>query len=71
MYEKMEELDDDENDMLNLPFGVSATETSGLGFQVKITEDLDGLTVKLLSRIRTCRRAIASRVEGEIMVVGL
>jgi len=45
MYEKMEEPDDDENDMLDLAFGL--TETSRLGCQVVMRKELDGLVVKL------------------------
>jgi ferredoxin len=50
LYEKMEEPDDDENDMLDLAFGL--TETSRLGCQVKMTKELDGLVVKLPSMTR-------------------
>lgn len=45
MFDKMEEPSDDENDMLDLAFGL--TETSRLGCQVIMTKDLDGLVVKL------------------------
>ena len=50
MYNKMEEPDDDENDMLDLAFGL--TETSRLGCQVKMSKELDGLVVKLPSMTR-------------------
>ncbi|KAK3171497.1 mitochondrial matrix iron-sulfur protein [Lepraria neglecta] len=50
MYDKMEEPDDDENDMLDLAFGL--TETSRLGCQVKMNKELDGLRVKLPSMTR-------------------
>ncbi|KAF2844709.1 ferredoxin [Plenodomus tracheiphilus IPT5] len=50
LYDKMEEPDDDENDMLDLAFGL--TETSRLGCQVKMTKDLDGLVVRLPSMTR-------------------
>ncbi|TGZ84744.1 ferredoxin [Ascodesmis nigricans] len=50
MYEKMEEPSDDENDMLDLAFGL--TETSRLGCQVKMTKELDGLVVRLPSMTR-------------------
>jgi ferredoxin len=50
LYDKMEEPDDDENDMLDLAFGL--TETSRLGCQVKMTKELDGLVVKLPSMTR-------------------
>jgi ferredoxin len=45
MFDKMEEAEDDENDMLDLAFGL--TETSRLGCQIKMTKELDGLVVKL------------------------
>jgi len=45
MYDKLEEADDDENDMLDLAFGL--TETSRLGCQIKMTKELDGLRVRL------------------------
>jgi len=50
MYDRMEEPSDDENDMLDLAFGL--TETSRLGCQVKMTRELDGLVVKLPSMTR-------------------
>lgn len=50
MYDKMEEPDDDENDMLDLAFGL--TETSRLGCQIKMSKELDGLVVKLPSMTR-------------------
>lgn len=50
MYDKMPEPDDDENDMLDLAFGL--TETSRLGCQIKMTPELDGLVVKLPSMTR-------------------
>lgn len=43
MYDKMEEPSDDENDMLDLAFGL--TETSRLGCQVKMSKEMDGLVV--------------------------
>ncbi|KAI1505752.1 ferredoxin [Biscogniauxia marginata] len=49
-YEKMPEPGDDENDMLDLAFGL--TETSRLGCQVVMTKELDGLKVKLPSMTR-------------------
>lgn len=50
-YDKMEEEpDDDENDMLDLAFGL--TETSRLGCQVKMTKELDGLRVALPAMTR-------------------
>ena len=50
MFDKMEEATDDENDMLDLAFGL--TETSRLGCQVKMTKELDGLVVRLPSMTR-------------------
>ncbi|KAK2756439.1 hypothetical protein FQN54_005332 [Arachnomyces sp. PD_36] len=50
MYDKLEEPDDDENDMLDLAFGL--TETSRLGCQVKMAPELDGMVVKLPSMTR-------------------
>ncbi|KAF7558043.1 hypothetical protein G7046_g5903 [Stylonectria norvegica] len=49
-FDKMPEPEDDENDMLDLAFGL--TETSRLGCQVKMTKELDGLRVKLPSMTR-------------------
>ena len=49
-YDKMPEPGDDENDMLDLAFGL--TETSRLGCQVKMTKELDGLRVKLPAMTR-------------------
>lgn len=45
MYDKIPEASDDENDMLDLAFGL--TETSRLGCQVQMSPELDGLVVKL------------------------
>lgn len=50
MYDRIPEPDDDENDMLDLAFGL--TETSRLGCQVKMRKELDGLRVKLPSMTR-------------------
>lgn len=44
-HELLDEASEDEEDMLDLAFGV--TKTSRLGCQVRITEGLDGLTVTL------------------------
>lgn len=49
-YDEMPEPEDDENDMLDLAFGL--TETSRLGCQVVMTKKLDGLKVKLPSMTR-------------------
>lgn len=50
MYDRMEEPDDDENDMLDLAFGL--TETSRLGCQIKMSKEMDGLVVRLPSMTR-------------------
>jgi ferredoxin len=50
MYDKIPEASDDENDMLDLAFGL--TETSRLGCQVHMAPELDGLVVKLPSMTR-------------------
>lgn len=57
-YDKMEEPDDDENDMLDLAFGL--TETSRLGCQVKMSKELDGLVVRLPSMTRNLQVRCAS-----------
>jgi 2Fe-2S ferredoxin len=44
-YELLKEATEDEEDMLDLAFGL--TKTSRLGCQIIITEELDGLTVSL------------------------
>jgi len=49
-YGKLEEPSDDEDDMLDLAFGLA--KTSRLGCQIVITEELDGLTVSLPSETR-------------------
>ncbi|CAK7567539.1 MAG: mitochondrial matrix iron-sulfur protein [Sporothrix epigloea] len=49
-FDKMNEPDDDENDMLDLAFGL--TETSRLGCQVMMTKELDGLVVRLPTMTR-------------------
>ncbi|KAL4793365.1 2Fe-2S ferredoxin-type domain-containing protein [Aspergillus venezuelensis] len=50
MFDKMEEPSDDENDMLDLAFGL--TETSRLGCQVVMSKELDGMVVRLPSMTR-------------------
>ena len=45
LYAAMPEPDDDENDMLDLAFGL--TETSRLGCQVVAKKELDGLAVRI------------------------
>jgi len=54
-YDSMPEPDDDENDMLDLAFGL--TETSRLGCQVKMTKELDGLRVRLPSMTRNLQKS--------------
>ncbi|MFQ5775496.1 MAG: ferredoxin family 2Fe-2S iron-sulfur cluster binding protein [Kiloniellaceae bacterium] len=44
-YAQLPDPDEDEEDMLDLAFGL--TPTSRLGCQIVVTEDLDGLTVTL------------------------
>eukprot|EP01121_Diplochlamys_sp_Union-15-3_P022396 TRINITY_DN9517_c0_g1_i1.p1 TRINITY_DN9517_c0_g1~~TRINITY_DN9517_c0_g1_i1.p1 ORF type:complete len:166 (-),score=15.40 TRINITY_DN9517_c0_g1_i1:58-555(-) len=44
-YDKIPEASDEENDMLDLAFGL--TDTSRLGCQVTLTSELDGITLKL------------------------
>ena len=49
-FERLKEPTEDEEDMLDLAFGL--TVTSRLGCQIIITEELDGLVVKLPSSTR-------------------
>lgn len=49
-YDAIPEPDDDENDMLDLAFGL--TETSRLGCQLHMTKELDGLRVALPAMTR-------------------
>lgn len=49
-YGRLEDPSEDEEDMLDLAFGL--TPTSRLGCQIVITEDLDGLTVTLPAETR-------------------
>ena len=44
-FDKLEEIEEDEEDMLDLAFGL--TRTSRLGCQIILTEALDGLVVSL------------------------
>ena len=44
-FDKLQEISEDEEDMLDLAFGL--TRTSRLGCQIVITEVLDGLVVTL------------------------
>jgi ferredoxin, 2Fe-2S len=49
-YDLLKEASDDEEDMLDLAFGLTAT--SRLGCQIIITEELDGLVVRLPTTTR-------------------
>jgi len=49
-YDLLPEPEDDENDMLDMAFAL--TDTSRLGCQVKLTRDLDGISVGLPSATR-------------------
>ena len=49
-YEKLEPAGDDENDMLDLAYGL--TPTSRLGCQIILTKDLDGMVVEIPVRAR-------------------
>eukprot|EP00891_Asterochloris_glomerata_P007789 jgi/Astpho2/7789/Aster-06080 len=50
VYDSLPEPTDDENDMLDLAFGL--TETSRLGCQIIASKELDGLKVKIPSATR-------------------
>ncbi|CAB4443011.1 unnamed protein product [Rhizophagus irregularis] len=52
-YDKLDEPTDEENDMLDLAFGL--TETSRLGCQIVMRKDLDGITVTIPSATRNMR----------------
>ncbi len=49
-YDKLKPASDDEEDMLDLAFGL--THTSRLGCQILMTEELDGLRVRLPTATR-------------------
>ncbi|KAF9357512.1 hypothetical protein BGX34_009348 [Mortierella sp. NVP85] len=49
-FDKLEEPSDEENDMLDMAFGL--TDTSRLGCQVLMCKELDGLTAKIPSATR-------------------
>ena len=49
-FHKLDEVSEDEEDMLDLAFGL--TRTSRLGCQIVITEELDGLVVALPKETR-------------------
>lgn len=49
-FDMLPEADDEENDMLDLAFGLE--DTSRLGCQVKLTKELDGMVATLPSATR-------------------
>ena len=49
-YNKLEEASDEENDMLDMAFGL--TDTSRLGCQVKLSEQLEGMDIQLPAATR-------------------
>jgi 2Fe-2S ferredoxin len=49
-FERLDEASEEEEDMLDLAFGL--THTSRLGCQIKMTDELDGLTVTLPAATR-------------------
>jgi 2Fe-2S ferredoxin len=53
-FKKLESPTEDEEDMLDLAFGL--TQTSRLGCQIVINQDLDGLVVKLPAGTRNAQR---------------
>jgi ferredoxin, 2Fe-2S len=54
-YELLKDATEDEEDMLDLAFGL--TQTSRLGCQIIMTEELDGLTVRLPQSTRNMMNA--------------
>jgi 2Fe-2S ferredoxin len=54
-YELLKDATEDEEDMLDLAFGL--TQTSRLGCQIIMTEELDGLTVRLPQATRNMMSA--------------
>ena len=68
-YDLLPEPEDDENDMLDMAFGLS--ETSRLGCQVKLSKELDGVTATLPAATRNmfvdgatsfCRHSMVSSI---------
>ena len=49
-FDKLDEASEDEEDMLDLAFGL--THTSRLGCQIKMSDELDGIKVKLPAATR-------------------
>ena len=54
-YELLKDASEDEEDMLDLAFGLTAT--SRLGCQIVMTEELDGLVVRLPASTRNMLRS--------------
>jgi 2Fe-2S ferredoxin len=54
-YDLLPDASEDEEDMLDLAFGL--TRTSRLGCQIIMTEELDGLTVRLPGGTRNAQKA--------------
>ncbi|KAI8908994.1 2Fe-2S ferredoxin-type domain-containing protein, partial [Gorgonomyces haynaldii] len=54
-FDRLEEPSDEENDMLDLAFGL--TETSRLGCQIKVTKSMDGMKVRIPSATRNVQQA--------------
>jgi 2Fe-2S ferredoxin len=54
-YEVLPEASEDEEDMLDLAFGL--TKTSRLGCQIIVTDELDGLTVSLPAGTRNVQKS--------------
>ena len=54
-FDLLKEATEDEEDMLDLAFGL--TQTSRLGCQIIMTEELDGLTVRLPSATRNMMKS--------------
>lgn len=53
VYGKLPEISEDEEDMLDLAFGL--TQTSRLGCQIIVTPELEGITVKVPSATRNIK----------------
>jgi len=62
------EVTDEENDLLDLAFGL--TETSRLGCQIKLTEELDGITVRIPSATRNISIHSTTYLTTQIMTRG-
>uniref|UniRef100_A0A8C7R6R0 2Fe-2S ferredoxin-type domain-containing protein n=1 Tax=Oncorhynchus mykiss TaxID=8022 RepID=A0A8C7R6R0_ONCMY len=55
VYNQLGPITDEENDMLDLAFGL--TDTSRLGCQVCLSRDLEGITVRVPDRVNDMRRS--------------